>query len=164
MAGSMTVEKQKKPETSTSGGPLAPVRGLPAALTRLRDEFDRLFDHFPFNLPSAWRHIENGWRWDVQVEDKENAVVVRAEAPGFEAGDFDIQAQEGYLTMRASRKCETKKDEGYERSECECYHSINLPAGIDKDKVEASYHNGILTVTVPKTSEGKGRRVPVKNA
>ena len=36
--------------------------------------------------------------------------------------------------------------------------------GIEKDKVEARYHNGILTITLPKTAEAKGRRVPVKNA
>ena len=91
-------------------------------------------------------------------------MVVRAEAPGFEAGDFDVQVQDGRLMLRAARKTETKKDEGREWSQRECYQSVTLPAGIDKDTVEARYHNGVLTITLPKTPGAKGRRVPVKNA
>jgi HSP20 family protein len=41
---------------------------------------------------------------------------------------------------------------------------VTVPAGIDKDKVEAHYHNGVLTITLPKTPEAKGRRVPVRSA
>jgi HSP20 family protein len=40
---------------------------------------------------------------------------------------------------------------------------VTLPAGVDKDKVEAKYHNGILTVTMPKTAQGKAKRIAVKN-
>ena len=72
--------------------------------------------------------------------------------------------QDGRLTFRAARKAETKKDEGREWSQRECYQSVTLPAGINKDKVEARYHNGALTITLPKTPEAKGRPVPVKSA
>jgi HSP20 family protein len=41
---------------------------------------------------------------------------------------------------------------------------VTLPTGIDRDKVEAKYHNGVLTVRLPKTPEAKGWRVPVKSA
>jgi len=41
---------------------------------------------------------------------------------------------------------------------------VTVPPGIDKDKVEARYHNGVLTITLPKTPEAKGRRVAVKGA
>jgi len=61
---------------------------------------------------------------------------------------------------------ETKGKEGKTREyrEQECYQSVTLPTGIDKDKVEAKYHNGVLKVTFPKTAEGKAHRVLVKNA
>jgi len=68
------------------------------------------------------------------------------------------------VALRAVRKAETKKDEGREWSQRECYQSVTVPPGIDKDKVEARYHNGVLTITLPKTAEAKGRRVAVKGA
>jgi HSP20 family protein len=41
---------------------------------------------------------------------------------------------------------------------------VTLPPGLDENKVEAKYHNGVLTVRLPKTAAAKGRRVPVKSA
>jgi HSP20 family protein len=157
-------DTQKSPEPAQRPGPAARVREFPFFLSRLRDEFDHLLDRFSKTWPGLWRDTEQGWRWGLEVEDQDDAVVVRAEAPGFEPGDFDLQVQDGRLTLRAARKTETKKDEAREWSQRQCYQSMTLPAGINKDKVDAHYHNGVLTITLPKTPEGKGRRVPVKNA
>jgi HSP20 family protein len=130
----------------------------------MRDEFDRLFDRFAQAWASPWE--SGGWRWGVDVRDEDDAVVVQAEAPGFEPGDFDVQVSDDRLVLRASRKVETKGEGGKTREvrEQQCYESVTLPPGIDRDKVEARYHNGVLTVTFPKTAEGRARRVPVKNA
>ena len=157
-------EVQKSAEPVQKAGPLTRVRDFRFFLSRLRDEFDHLLDCFAKTWPGLWGEAEHGWRWGLEVEDQDNAVVVRAEAPGFEAGDFDVQVQDGRLTLRAARKTETKKDEGREWSQRECHQSVTLPAGIDKDKVEAGYHDGVLTITLPKTPEAKGRRVPVRSA
>jgi HSP20 family protein len=156
-------EKPEQAEPEKKGGALTRGGDYPFFLSRFRDEFDRLFDRFTLGWPSFWGK-ENGWRWGLDVEDQDDAVIVRAEAPGFEVGDFDVQVQEGQLSLRAARRTETKKDEGREWSQRECYQSVTLPGGIDKDKVEASYKNGVLTIKLPKTAEGKGRCVPVKNA
>ena len=64
--------------------------------------------------------------------------------------------------MRASRKSETKEKAGQKIDERECYQSITLPCDINKDKVDATYHNGVLTVTIPKTPEAKGRKISVQ--
>ena len=157
-------EVQKSAEPAQKSGPVTRVHVFPFFLSRLRDEFDRLLDRFAKTCSRLWAHAEHGWRWGLEIEDQDDAVVVRAEAPGFEPGDFDVQVQDGRLTLRAARKTETKKDEGREWSQRECYQSVTVPPGIEKDKVEALYHNGILTITLPKTAEAKGRRVPVKNA
>jgi len=159
-----TAQKAKeKEEVAPRGGALAPYREFPFFLSRMRDVFDRLFDRFSRQWPSLWEGT--GWRWGLDVRDEEDAIVVQAEAPGFEAGDFDVQVSDNRLVLRASKKVETKDEKGKVREyrEQECYDSVTLPTGIDREKVEAKYHNGVLTVRLPKTPEGKGRRVPVKS-
>lgn len=163
MATQVEMTKQKE-EATPRGGALAPIREFPFFLSRMRDEFDRLFERISQQWSSLW--AGEGWRWGLDVRDEDDAVVVQAEAPGFEAGDFDLQVSDNRLVLRAAKKVETKGKEGKVQAyrEQECYQSVTLPPGIDKDRVEAKYHNGILTVKLPKTAEGKGKRIAVKNS
>jgi HSP20 family protein len=130
----------------------------------MRDEFDRLFDRMAREFSAVVGFSGEGWRWGLEVEDQDDSVVVRAEAPGFDAGDFDLRVEDNCLVLRAAKKVETKDEKGkvQEYREQECYESVALPAGIDKDKVDARYHHGVLTVTLPKTAAGKAKRVAVK--
>jgi HSP20 family protein len=80
----------------------------------------------------------------------------------FEIGDFEVEVRGNELILRAAKKAETKEEGKYhEVVERKCYESVTLPSGIDPDKVEAKYHNGVLTVTIPKTEESKVRKVVV---
>jgi len=136
-------------------------------LARMRDEFETLFNRFFGNLPLAgdgW-DFETGWALDVDESDRD--VVVRAEAPGFEAKDFEVEMSGNVLHIRAETKTEEKqaeKDKGdvsasrYARFE----RLVTLPEYIDRDKVEASYRNGVLEVRVPKTAEAQAKRIEVK--
>jgi HSP20 family protein len=136
-------------------------RDFPFMLSRMRDEFDRLFENFS----GLWQGEGNGWRWGMDVEETDEAILVKAEAPGFEPGDFDLQVRDNELVLKASKKVETKDKEGKvkEVRQQECYQSVLLPSGINQEKVDAKYHNGILTVTLPKTAEGKGKKIAVKS-
>src|SRR6266545_2054560 len=114
-------EQQAKPSEQAKSAParptetgMAPSRGAPMAraggrepLSRLRDEFDRLFDQFArsaFGMPLArW---DAGTNWGLDVREDDDNVVVRAEAPGFEPSDFDIQVSGNQLIMSAVRKAE----------------------------------------------------------
>jgi len=132
----------------------------------MREEFDRMFDGFArgwLGLPAGdW---EDGWRgWNLDVREEDDAVAVRAEAPGFEPGDFDIQVRGDQLILRAAHKAESEeKDAGYrEWQRREFYRSVPLPAPVDPDKVKANYRHGVLNVSLPKTEDGKGRRVAVE--
>ena len=156
--------RRKKGEAAGNGGALAPVRDFPTLMRRMQSEFDELFNRFAREWPMSLEDFGRGWSWGLDVEDKEDSVVIRAEAPGFEAGDFDLRMSGDRLILRASRKAETKEKEGEYREECECYESMTLPAGIDKDKIDARYHSGVLTVTIPKTKEGRGKKIAVENA
>jgi HSP20 family protein len=143
---------------------LAPVgRTFPFLLSRMRDEFDEMFERMS-RLWDGWKTSAGpGWRWGLDVKEQDDAIVVRAEAPGFAPEEIDVQVAEDRLVIQAKKK-EEKKGEGTEEwSEKECYESITLPAAINKDKVEARYQNGVLTITLPRTEQAKTRKVAVKN-
>jgi HSP20 family protein len=164
MATQLT-QTTKQKEGPAPRGALAPQRDFPFFLSRLRDEFDGLFERLSRGWAGFREAVGNEWRWGLEIRDADDAVVVEAEAPGFEPGDFDLQVSDNRLVLRAARKMETKGKEGKGREyrEQECYQSVTLPAGIDREKVEAKYHNGVLTVTLPKTAQGKGKRIAVKS-
>jgi HSP20 family protein len=155
--------KAEAPVPAPRGEMPAPFGDFPFSLSRLRDEFDRLFER----MSGRWPTLEwpgRGWHWGLDVQDEADAVVVRAEAPGFEPGDFNIEVRDNQLILHAEKKTETKGKEGEPRewSRRSSYQAVTIPGGIAKDKVEAKYRNGVLTVTLPKTAEGKGRRITVK--
>jgi HSP20 family protein len=139
------------------------LEDFPFQLSRMRAEFDRLLEEMASRWPTLLE--SNGWRWGLDVEDQDDAVVVRAEAPGFEPGDFDVEISGNRLTLRASRKTETKGKEGEtEVRQQQCYQTVTLPEGIDPEKVEARYRNGVLTITLPKTVAAKPKRIAVQSA
>jgi len=163
MATQVALKTKAKEEATPRTGALMPRRELPFFVSEMRDDLDRLFDRFFQHFPTLFKG--DGWRWGLDIRDEDDTVVVRAEAPGFDAGDFDIKVTDDRLVLRAAKKVESKDKEGKltETREQECFESLTLPPGIDKDKVDARYRNGVLTITFPRTAEGKARRVPVKD-
>jgi HSP20 family protein len=147
------------------GGMLTPARpwtGAFAPLSRLRTEFDRLFDDFFHTWPSSWGG-ERELAWDVDMQERDDAVVIRADAPGFEPSDFDVQIRGDHLVLCACQSEESaKEEEGFRWRKREFYRSIPLPAEIDADKIDANYRNGVLTLTLPKTEHTKGRKIEIK--
>jgi len=137
-------------------------------LARMREEFESLFNRFFGTLPATgvgW-DFEHGWALDVDESGKE--VVVRAEAPGFEAKDFDVELSGNVLHIRAEQKKEEKKEKKEKGSFTERHFArferlVTLPEYIDRNKIEASYRNGVLEVRMPKTAEGQGKRIEVKS-
>ena len=100
-------EKEKKQEGQRQSRAVTPFesgamgRGM-WPLARLRTEFDRLFDDFFRGwggLPSWPQPTETGWALD--VDDEQDKVVIRAEAPGFEPKDFDVQVRDDQLVLTA---------------------------------------------------------------
>ena len=162
--------KQQPSQENRSGGgisrhqphQLGPHRGFFSPFGQLRAEFDRLFDDFFQGWPGL-RSAQHEWRWGLDLEERDDAFVVRAEAPGFESGDFDLQVHDHQLMLRASRKAEKAEEAGSEWEQRELYRSVSLPADIDAEKVDAQYRNGVLTVTLPKTEQSQGRRIEVKS-
>jgi HSP20 family protein len=152
-----------KAKAGGNGHALAPVGEYPPFFAKMREDMDRFFERFAANWPVIEKEY-GGWKWEVDVKDEPNAVVIRAEAPGFEAGDFDIQLRGNQLVLQAFKKTTTEeKKKGYkEEEQREYYEAFTLPAEVAFDKAVAKYHNGVLLVTLPKTEAGKGKRIAVK--
>jgi HSP20 family protein len=163
--GSQQVQPQNtsRAPVPSRRGSVAPYGGL-EPFYRLREEFNRLFDQFAPGWLTPWGGGHHDEHWGLDVQEDDGTVVVRAEAPGFEPSDFDIQVRGDQLVLRAAHRTETEEKERghHEWRRQELYRSVPLPVGIDADKVGATYRNGILSVTLPKTEQSKGRRIEVK--
>jgi HSP20 family protein len=136
--------------------------GLP--MPRLGDEFKALYERFFNGWPMLFEPVAEAEHfWGLEVKEVGKEVVVRAEVPGFEAADLDVELRNNRLLITAEKKREAKeKEKGYEYAERRYERFVELPVEIEPAKVEATYRNGVLEVHLPKTEEAKGWHVPVK--
>ena len=134
-------------------------------LTSLKDEMDRLFDRF---TEPKWAEFPalGDWAPSLDLSETKDALMVKLEVPGMDAKDIQISLQESLLTIKGEKKHEKEeKDERYyrmERAYGEFTRSVRLPVAVDGSKVAASFKNGLLTVTLPKTPAAKGSTIPIK--
>lgn len=146
-------------------------RGLvPWRPFRELEEMERRFEDIlgrPF-LPAVWRRIptvEMGWAPAIEVFEKEDKFVVKAELPGMKEEDIDISVIGDTLTIKGERKAESEvKEEDYyccERSYGSFSRSIAVPSNVDAKKIEASYEDGVLEVILPKAPEVKPKKISV---
>jgi HSP20 family protein len=136
-------------------------------LLSLHREVNRLFDDVfrGFGMPSLGG-LERSLSWpSLELGEADKEVRVTAELPGLEEKDVDITVEEGVLTLRGEKKSEVEdKDRGYtERSYGRFERRIALPRGVEQDKARATFKNGVLTVTLPKSEAANEnvRRIPV---
>jgi HSP20 family protein len=136
-------------------------------MTTLRKDVDRLFDRF---FEPGWPEMPTLGEWQptVDVTEDKDAVTVKAELPGVEQKDIAVSLQDGVLTIKGEKQAEKEeKDKRFhrvERSYGAFVRSIRLPAAVDAGKVTASFKDGVVTITLPKSPEAKGTTIPVKAA
>jgi HSP20 family protein len=102
----------------------------------------------------------------LDVEETDDAVIVRAELPGMQPEDFTVEATADRLTIRGEKRLE-REHRGrsfyrLERRYGAFVRTVPLPSQVNPDRVEASYSDGVLTVTLPKTEAAKARRIDVR--
>jgi len=145
----------------------APFRREAPSFSEARTPVHRLFEQFFRDWPFPGESLERNWHWGFDVRETENTIVVRAEAPGFEPNDFDIQVRGELLALHAAHQAESKdddRDDGFhEWQQQELSRSILLPSRVDADKVEAQYRNGVLMLTLPKAQDSKAQRITVRS-
>jgi HSP20 family protein len=132
------------------------------------DAFPELFRHFfedEFFVPGM---MENGWNPRVDVFEKGGNIIVKADLPGIDEKDLDIEIEGNYLTIKGSKEEEhEEKGEGYrsiERSKGSFSRTIALPENINRESIEAEYKKGVLSLTIPKSPESVTRKISVKVA
>ncbi|MGY2047430.1 Hsp20/alpha crystallin family protein [Methylobacterium sp. JK268] len=142
------------------GSEVSPFLALHREVNRL---FDDVFNRFDAGAPSLLGPLSTWPTIEVSATDAE--VRVSAELPGLEDKDVEVLVDDDVLTLRGEKKAETeRKERGFtERVYGRFERVIALPFPVEEDKAQASFRNGVLTVTLPKSAkaEDRAKRVPV---
>jgi len=127
---------------------------------------DRLFDRvWEGGLPEVTMPLGE-WTPALDISDTNEAVIVKAEVPGIEPKEIKVSMVNQLLTIAGEKKYEQEeKEEKFyrmERSSGSFVRTINIPVPVDASKVVATFKNGLLTITMPKTAAAKGTTIPIK--
>jgi HSP20 family protein len=140
--------------------PFTDFETFPAGLRAFQDTVNRLFVQ-PNNRP---------WVPGVDILETENELVLKADVPGIDMKDIDVQVENGTLTVRGERKFERNfdgdKKEGswhrVERSYGSFERAFTLPETVNFEAVNADYKNGVLTITLPKKEVAKPKQIKIQ--
>ena len=139
---------------------LVPFRrrtGLPEMFREMEDLFNRFWMVSP--REETKRMLDVDWNPSIDLSESENEVTVKAELPGLEAKDLDISLERDLLVIKGEKKHETeeknKRFHRIERVYGSFHRVIRLPVEVKTDKIDATFKNGVLTVTLPKAEEAK---------
>lgn len=156
--------------------PVSRETTLSAPISEFRNDMDRLFERFfhgGWARPASWAAEDFAWKTrefmpSVDVAESDSKITIRAEVPGMDPKDFDLNVSGNVLTIHGEKK-ETTEDKGDDYYHCErCFgaftRSIELPATADLDDIEAEQCNGVLTVCVKKLPTAKSKRIDVKTS
>ncbi|HUA21999.1 MAG TPA: Hsp20/alpha crystallin family protein [Bryobacteraceae bacterium] len=137
--------------------PFADVEDFGTGLRLFQDSVNRLFSDQTTARP---------WTPAVDILETENELVLKADIPGVEMKDIDIQLENGTLTIKGERRFEKEeKNKGFhrlERSYGSFVRYFTLPETVDPEKVKAEYNAGVLTVSLPKKEIAKPRAIKVQ--
>jgi HSP20 family protein len=133
----------------------------------LRREMERVFDRFAEPVWEAYATMADGaWAPRMDVSETKDAMIVTAELPGVDANEIGLALTGDLLTLKGEKEKRTEeKEERYhriERTYGAFLRSVRLPTAVDGSKVTATFKNGVLVVTLPKTPASKGTMIPVK--
>lgn len=137
----------------------------------IRDRVSRLFDESfsDFLAPVGTGSeglAQRGWVPPVDIRETDNELMLHVEIPGMRKEDVNITLENNVLTIGGERKFEkdTKKENYHrlERAYGKFSRSFSLPANVRTDSVDASFSDGVLTVTLPKADEAKPRKIEIR--
>ena len=135
-------------------------------LQALREDMNRAFGRW---FGREGEEERSGVRWApaLDVAETKDAYRIDVEVPGLKPEDIEVTVDQGMLTIQGERRSEEEsRDRQYHRIERRYgafRRSITLPSGVDASRVEATYDNGVLRLTVPKTEAAQPKRIEVRS-
>lgn len=165
----------KKKEEGKEVAKTGEVERAPSRSLSPIEEMERMMDEF---FPRGWMQPFRG-RWGggrmapfegrmpkVDVVERDDEVVVRAEVPGVQKDDLDVSVTDNTVTIKGSTRKEEKEEEGdYYRCEISrgsFSRTVTLPADVNGDKAAAQFQDGVLELTLPKEARSRRRRIEVQ--
>ncbi len=162
--------EQARKETSVTPKSQEISKAVPAHVLSPLAEMERMFEGF---FPHGWLRP---FRWEyplaqefetvfprIDIIDRDDNIVVRAEVPGVDKKDLDISVSDNSVTIRGSVRREEKEEKGnYYRCEIArgaFSRTLPLPAEVDGAKAKASFKDGVLELAVPKIEKSKRHSV-----
>lgn len=131
-----------------------------AEMANLRRQFDRMFEDLAAPIAT-----NTDWIPAIELKDEGDNLVLKAQLPGIDAKDLDIQVTREAVALSGEYRSEQQAEEkGFVRSEFR-YGSfrrvVPLPVAVQNEQVQADYTNGILSLTLPKVVEARNKVVKV---
>jgi HSP20 family protein len=127
-----------------------------------RGFFDDFFDDVNFST-DLWK---KDFSPKIDLVEKDKEYIIKADIPGMEQKDINVELNDGVLSINGEKKEEFKKDEKgvkrVERHYGSFSRSVRLPDNIDTENIAADYKNGVLTVSVQKTEAAEPKKISVK--
>ncbi|MCG6933745.1 MAG: Hsp20/alpha crystallin family protein [Gallionella sp.] len=129
-------------------------------------QLNRIFGRFPARSEPARELLATAdWAPSVDIAETETAYLIKSEIPGVNREDVKVNIENGMLTMSGERKQEKeekgKKFHRVERSYGSFMRSFRLPDNVDEAAVKAEFKDGMLNVTLPKTTQPKNKAISI---
>jgi HSP20 family protein len=147
----------------------SPARDLatfPSDVLSIQREINRMFNSFFRNEPEEDSLATAAWDPAVDIAEHDDEYIVRVELPGVSKDDVKIVMQESMLTIRGEKKREMdSKGSNYrkvERSYGSFQRSFTLPSTVKGEKIEATFKEGVLSISLPKAEEARRKEIEVK--
>jgi len=127
------------------------------SLHNLQTELDGMFQHFPFRSGFA-----NRWSPRVDTHETEDAFLVAVDLPGVAPDDVTISLEKGVLTVSGERKSPFGLNGDAERQTAGKFeHAFPVPDAVDTDSIDATYKDGVMTITLRKSKAAQPRQIPI---
>ena len=139
-----------------------PMNNMFSLRQRMNHFFDDVFR--PIAPNDSWLSEWN-WQPTVDIYDNDENIVIKAELPGIDKKDIDIDVQNGVLTLKGERNVdnEVKEDKFYRRERMfgRFERVFRLPADVDPSQINAGYKDGVLSIDIPKPQGQKAKQIAV---
>jgi HSP20 family protein len=170
----MSEENKQNEESKEKKGDLQ--RAEPSRALSPFEEMDRWFEtSFPRGWMRPFRMEWPGWGElgapfegrmpKVDVIDRDDKVVVRAEVPGVEKDDLDVSVSDNSVTIKGETKREEKEEKGdyyrCETSRGSFSRTVRLPSAVDSEKIKTQFKDGVLELKIPKKEKSKRRTIKI---